>query len=137
MNKNNEETNVSNDEIVERDYLSAVIEQEEALVYYEIENIYKDNKKKEYKNKLKLKKDPPVLTIKDNHDNEVFFLLTEKMTDELIDSLKEVKKAYLGFSGPSDIYKPKELKEKIEYYVKKNFLKIFLPILVIIIVLLF
>lgn len=120
-----------NDKIVEQDYLSSLIEQDERLVYYEIENIYVDSKKRRYKNRLKLRKNPPVLIVRDDYDNEASFYLTENLTEELINTLNQVQRAYYGFDGPSDLDIPDKFIDKIGYYAKNNPFKLLLPILVI------
>lgn len=136
-NQNNEEVKENekikeNDKVLEKDYLSSLIEQEERLVYYEIENIYKNDKDRTYKNKIALKREPPILIIKDDYGNEAEFYLTENFTDELIGALKEVKRAYLGFSGPVNINVPSKFIDKIKYYIKNNPIKIIMPIIIII-----
>lgn len=115
---------VENDTLIEREYLSSLLEQKDRLVYYHVENIYKDEKRRLYKNKLNLRKDPPVLVVRDDEENEVRFYLTENLTDELSETLKQVKRAYYGFSGPSDINMPKGFFNKVKYYIKNNPLKI-------------
>lgn len=111
-----------NDEIIQKDYLSSIIQQnkEDNLVYFEVENIYSNPNSRAYKNRFKMRKNPPILSIKDDKGQEVAFKLTENFVDELSNTLKEVKRAYYGFSGPSDIQKPQGLKNKIKYYMKKN-----------------
>lgn len=123
-----------NDTLIEKDYLSSLVEQEDRLVYYEVENIYRNSQSKAYKNKFNMRKDPPVLVVKDNYGNEAEFHLTENLTDELIHTLGEVKRGYLGFSGPIDLNRPTKLIDKIKYYFKKNPFKIAFPILLIIII---
>ena len=42
-----------NDEVIERDFLSSLVEQnDERVVYYEVENIYGKKKSKRYRNRL-------------------------------------------------------------------------------------
>lgn len=125
-----------NDKVVERDYLSSLIEQEDNnLVYYEVENIYKNENNRAYKNRLILKKNPPILVIKDIEDNEANFILTENLTDELIETLKEVKRAYSGFSGPSKLDRPKKFLDKFGYYAKENPIKVIVPFIIIVLLL--
>lgn len=127
----------ANDLIMEQDYLSSLIEQQERLVYYEVENIYSDMDKRKYKNKLQLKKDPPTLIIKDDFENEAIFYLTENLTDELINTLKEVKRAYHGFSGPEDLNLPDKFMDRMIFYAKNKPLKLALPIIIIILAIAF
>lgn len=62
------DNDVHNDEILEKDYLSILVSQEEdKALYYEIFNIYRTESKRDYKSKFALKKDPPVLSVKDNY----------------------------------------------------------------------
>lgn len=121
-----------NDSIVEQDYLSSLVQQEDRLVYYEVENIYQNAKKRTYKSKLKLRRHPPTLTVRDDLGNEAIFYLTENLTDELIETLKDVKKAYLGFSGPSKMGVPDKFTDKILYYMKENPIKTLFPVVAII-----
>lgn len=121
-----------NDRLVEKDYLSSFLEQQDRLVYYEIENIFKNSKTKAYKNRLILKKNPPVLVVKDDLENEARFILTENFTEDLIKSLKEVQRAYYGFSAPKEMDIPDKWSEKVFYFLKRNPLKIIIPIILII-----
>ena len=129
------DNNFHNDEILEKDYLSILVSQEEdKALYYEIFNIYRTESKKDYKSKFALKKDPPILSVKDNYGEEVEFTLTENFTRELISGLKEVERAYAGFSGPIDLDAPDKFLERVIYYFKKNPFKFIFPIVLIIVV---
>lgn len=121
-----------NDEILKKDYLSSLVDQKERIVYYEIENIYSNEENKRYKNKMQLKKSPPILIVKDDFGNEAIFYLTENLTDELTHTLKEVKRAYYGFDGPIDMNVPDRFVEKMIYYAKNKPLKLILPIIIVI-----
>lgn len=125
-----EEKLEDNDSIIEKGYLNSTIKQgngeEEGLIYYEVNNIYSNTRKRIYKNKYKLRKEPPVLTVKDGEDNIVEFELTENLTNELIGTLNEVKRAYYGFSGPTDINAPDKFIDKVKYYISKNPFKLIL-----------
>ena len=121
-----------NDEILKKDYLSSLVDQKERIVYYEIENIYSNEENKRYKNKMQLKKKPPILIVKDDFGNEAIFYLTENLTDELTHTLKEVKRAYYGFDGPIDMNVPDRFVEKMIYYAKNKPLKLILPIIIVI-----
>lgn len=123
-----------NDELIDKDYLSALVNQQDRMVYYEIENLYQDTAKQRFKNRLKMRKDPPVLIVRDDFGNEVKFYLTENLTDELSKTLKQVKRAYLGFSGPSDEDAPKDFLGKVKHYVKKNPLKIIVTVFLILLI---
>lgn len=108
-----------NDFIVSNDEISAVVSQSENLIYFEIEDIYSNPKKKAFRNRFKMRKNPPTLSLKDNKGQEVKILLTENLTEELIQSLTQVKRAYYGFYGPAK----KEKQNAIEF-VKENKIKI-------------
>lgn len=123
-----------NDELIDKDYLSALVNQQDRMVYYEIENLYQDTVKQRFKNRLKMRKDPPVLIVRDDFGNEVKFYLTENLTDELSTTLKQVKRAYLGFSGPSDEDAPKDFFGKVKHYMKKNPLKIIVTVFLILLI---
>lgn len=113
-----------NDELIEKDYLSSLINQKDRMVYYEVENIYNNPQKKTFQNRFKMRKNPPILVIKDDVGNEAKFFLTENLTDELSETLRQVKRAYYGFHKPSDMYVPEKFHEKIRYYIKNNPFKI-------------
>lgn len=113
-----------NDELIEKDYLNSLINQKDRMIYYEVENIYSNPEKKIFQNRLKMRRNPPTLTIKDDLGNSAKFTLTENLTDELSETLKQVKRAYYGFHKPSDMYVPERFVDKIRYYVKKNPFKI-------------
>lgn len=119
-----------NDSILEKAYLSGLIQQEEKEIFFEVENIYYNPEKRLFKNRLKLRKDPPVLVIRDSEGIEVEFKLTENLTDELTETLKQVKRAYYGFSSPSDIHVPSKTSEKIIYLIKKNKVKLIVTIFI-------
>lgn len=125
-----------NDSVLEKDFLSSLIEQnsDNKIVYYEVENIYSNKNKRRYKNRYKLRSNPPILIIKDDSGNEASFVLTENLTDELSDTLKQVKKAYLGFSGPENLDIPDSFLGKIGYYARNNPTKILFPIIVIFVI---
>lgn len=119
-----------NDELIEKDYLSSLVSQDDRLVYYEVENIYSNPKNNAFKNRLKMRRDPPVLVVKDDFGNEAKFYLTENLTDELSETLRQVKRAYHGFNNPSDINMPKKFVDRVKYYVKNNPLKILASIFI-------
>lgn len=131
----NEQISDSNDEIVVQDYLSSLVEQKDRIVYYEVENIYSDMDARKYRGKSQLKKDPPTLIIKDDLDNEVVFYLTENFTNELVDTLAEVKRAYYGFSGPVDLELPDNFVDRLIYYAKNKPMRLALPLIVVILIL--
>lgn len=124
-----------NDEILEKDYLSSLVSQDDRLIYYEVENIYNDPKKKVFRNRLKMRRDPPVLVIRDDFENEAKFYLTENLTDELSETLRQVKRAYYGFNNPSDIHMPEKFIDKIKYFIKKNPFKVLSTILLLLFIL--
>ena len=107
-----------NDSVVSNDEISAVVSQSENIIYFEIENIYSNPKKKAFRNRFKMRKNPPTLSLKDNKGQEVKILLTENLTEELMQSLTQVKRAYYGFYGPAK----KEKQNAIEF-IKENKIK--------------
>lgn len=124
-----------NDELVEKDYLSALINQDDRLIYYEVENIYHDPQKRVFRNRFKMRKDPPVLVVRDDFGNEAKFYLTENLTDELSETLRQVKRAYYGFNGPSDLNMPEKFIDKVKYYVKNNIFKLSVTVFMILFIL--
>lgn len=125
-----------NDRIIEQDYLSSLLDQGDRLLYYEVENIYRNYSSRLYKNRLGLKKDPPILKMEDDLGNEAQFYLTENFVDELSETLKQVQRAYYGYSGPEDLRKPDKFIDRIGYYAKKHPVKVLLPILIIVFIIL-
>lgn len=121
---NDNEDEVANDKIITQDYLSSLIEQDDIILHFEVENIYKNDKTREYKSKRELKNSPPELVIRDDSDNEVYFSLTENFNDELISALKEVERAYLGFNKPLDKNIPNNFIDRVVFYIKNNPLKL-------------
>ena len=93
----------SNDKILDSDVNYSVVEQdEEKLLSYTIDGLYKNLNTKKFNPRRTLEKEPPTLTIKDSEGGEVVFNLTENFTDELLFSLKEVKHAYNGYKYTTD-----------------------------------
>lgn len=125
-----------NDKIIETDYLSSLLEQDDRLLYFEVENIYRSHGNKSYRNRLSLKRNPPILKVKDDAGNEAEFNLTENFVDELSDTLKQVKRAYHGYGGPRDLDIPDNFLDRIVYNVKKQPLKLLLPIIILVIIIL-
>lgn len=113
-----------NDELIEKDYLNVLVNQKDRMIYYEVENIYNNPNKRTFQNRFKMRRNPPSLVIKDDMGNEAKFNLTENLTDELSETLRQVKRAYYGFHKPSDINVPEKLHDKIRYYIKNNPFKI-------------
>lgn len=115
-----------NDEIIEREEFSSVVKQNKTgkIVFFQVLNIYSNANAKRFRNRYSMRKNPPVLLIQDDEEQEVQIILTENLVDELGLTIKDVKRAYYGFSGPSDIKAPKGKKEKIKYYLNKNKFKI-------------
>lgn len=122
----------SSDKIIEEDPLGAVFEQDNRVVYFEIENVYKGDGKT-FKGKNALKKSPPVLVFRDNIGNEAEFILTEELNRKLIRSLQQMERAYAGFSRPKDEKAPDGLFSKIKYYIKKHPIKVIIPIALIVV----
>lgn len=108
-----------NDKQIVKEDVSGIVEQEEKIVYYEIENIFKNPESKAYRSRLRMWKNPPVLVIKDSDDNQVQFALTENLTNDLIESLNEVQRAYYGFAEPERKDLPDKFTERIAVYFKE------------------
>lgn len=126
-----------NDKLIEKDYLSSLVEQEDRMIFYEVENIYKNYSSRRYRNKFNLRKDPPILVMRDDLGNEAEFMMTENLVKEMESTIKEIRRAYLGYSGPEDLLMPDELIDKVKYYTKNNPLKVLFPIALITFIVLF
>ena len=74
-----------------------LVSQEDDMLAFSIEGVYKDDKQSKYITGRKLKENPPVLKISSGTGEEVQFLLTKDFTRLLSKSLEEVNKAYSGY----------------------------------------
>lgn len=128
-----EEEARANDKVIASEYLSSMIEQDDTLIYFEVDNIYKNNKNLDFRSRRSMRKDPPVLTIQDDANNLASFYLTEKLNDELIAILKQVDRAYLGFGEPKKEDVPDKLIDKIGYYARNNPIKVIIPLILIVV----
>lgn len=88
---------LDNDKIEEESALMGIVSQEDDMLAFSIEGVYKDDKQSKYITGRKLKENPPVLKISSGTGEEVQFLLTKDFTRLLSKSLEEVNKAYLGY----------------------------------------
>ena len=88
---------LDNDKIEEESALMGIVSQEDDMLAFSIEGVYKDDKQSKYITGRKLKENPPVLKISSGTGEEVQFLLTKDFTRLLSKSLKEVNKAYSGY----------------------------------------
>lgn len=123
-----------NDKVVESDYLSSLIEQEDRMIFYEVENIYRNYSSRRYRNKFSMRKDPPKLIMEDDLGNIAEFNMTENFVDELEGTIKEIRRAYLGYSEPEDINIPEGFVDRIKYYAKNKPIKILFPIFITIVI---
>lgn len=88
---------LDNDKIEEESALMGIVSQEDDMLAFSIEGVYKDDKQSKYITGRKLKENPPVLKISSGTGEEVQFLLTKDFTRLLSKSLEEVNKAYSGY----------------------------------------
>ena len=88
---------LDNDKIEEELALMGIVSQEDDMLAFSIEGVYKDDKQSKYITGRKLKENPPVLKISSGTGEEVQFLLTKDFTRLLSKSLEEVNKAYSGY----------------------------------------
>lgn len=132
------EKSESNDKVLESANLAALISQseDENLIYYKVEGLFKDEQQKSYRSKMSLRRKPPVLEIKDMNDNTVRFLLTENLVAQLTNSLEDVQKAYYGYvpKKKKDPITLRELPTRIMTYAQENPLKVAITLLAIIVV---
>lgn len=122
------------DKILDKDYLSSLISQEDRLLSFEILNIYKSNNNEKFKSKLELKNNPPILLIKDNIGNEVTITLSSQLTSELLRTLNQVERAHAGLRYPKESDPERTIFDKILLYFKENSIKSILTIAIIVIV---
>lgn len=110
---------IENDKILENSVDWALVEQgNQKLLSYFITGLYKDEKKEVYNTRRTLKKNPPVLTMKDSGDNKVEFVLTKEFSRELMNSLTDVNRAYSGYRYNTS-YAEKPIKEIIKEFPDK------------------
>lgn len=88
---------LDNDKIEEESTLMGIVSQENDMLAFSIEGVYKDDKQSKYITGRKLKENPPVLKISSGTGEEVQFILTKDFTRLLSKSLEEVNKAYSGY----------------------------------------
>ena len=106
---------ISNDKILDSEINYTVVEQEdETLLSYTIDGLYKNIDTKKFNARSKLEKEPPILTIKDSNGGEVRFTLTEYFTEDLLFSLKEVNHAYNGYKYTTDKKRALPILEQIK-----------------------
>lgn len=92
-------TEESNDKEIDRSEDRGLIEQNQSVVAWRIENLY-DTDGKMFSPRV-LKSNPPSLIVSDGEDNEVAFLLTKNLTMHLNGAFSQVYHAYYGISTKS------------------------------------
>lgn len=88
-----------NDKEIDRSEDRGLIEQNQSVVAWRIENLY-DTDGKMFSPRV-LKSNPPSLIVSDGEDNEVAFLLTKNLTMHLNGAFSQVYHAYYGISTKS------------------------------------
>lgn len=114
-----------NDKILEQASVATLIEQDEDenLIFYNIKGLHRNKDEKAYKNRLTMRRNPPILEIKDSDENEVSFLLTENLVKTLQDSLGEVERAYNGYAKKETKVKKESIGDKLtklKLFMKDN-----------------
>ena len=84
-------------------------------IKYYIEDLYQDEEKKEFKNKIVLKSKPPKLIVSNEKGEYVIFELNKEQTEDLIKKLKLVNRAHHGLS-PKETAPIKSFADLIERY---------------------
>lgn len=92
-------TEESNDKEIDRSEDRGLIEQNQSVVVWRIENLH-DTDGKIFSPRA-LKANPPTLIISDGEDNEVTFLLTKNLAMHLNGAFSQVYHAYYGISTKS------------------------------------
>lgn len=88
---------IKNDNIEDSTSLMGIVSQDNDMLAFSIEGVYKDEKQTKYITGKRLKDNPPVLKIRSGKGDEVQFLLTKEFSKLLSKSLNEVNKAYAGY----------------------------------------
>ena len=84
---------IKNDNIEDSSSLMGIVSQDNDMLAFSIEGVYKDEKQTKYVTGKRLKDNPPVLKIRSGKGDEVQFLLSKLLSK----SLNEVNKAYAGY----------------------------------------
>lgn len=128
---------IENDKIEDESSVMAIVSQNDDMLAFSIDGLYKDDKHKKYKTGKALKENPPILRVSSGKGDEVQFLLTKEFSRHLYSALNEVNKAYAGYVYVTkDDDKPKL--EKLKSYIKEKTITAvfsFISILIIIYVL--
>ena len=89
---------IENDKIEDESSVMAIVSQNDDMLAFSIDGLYKDDKHKKYKTGKALKENPPILRVSSGKGDEVQFLLTKEFSRHLYSALNEVNKAYLAMS---------------------------------------
>jgi len=110
---------IENDKIEDESSVMAIVSQNDDMLAFSIDGLYKDDKHKKYKIGKALKENPPILRVSSGKGDEVQFLLTKEFSRHLYSALNEVNKAYAGYVYVTkDEDKPKL--EKLKSYIKEK-----------------
>lgn len=110
---------IENDKIEDESSVMAIVSQNDDMLAFSIDGLYKDDKHKKYKTGKVLKENPPILRVSSGKGDEVQFLLTKEFSRHLYSALNEVNKAYAGYVYVTkDEDKPKL--EKLKSYIKEK-----------------
>lgn len=110
---------IENDKIEDESSVMAIVSQNDDMLAFSIDGLYKDDKHKKYKTGKALKENPPILRVSSGKGDEVQFLLTKEFSRHLYSALNEVNKAYAGYVYVTkDEDKPKL--EKLKSYIKEK-----------------
>lgn len=123
-----------NDEIINKEEMAAMVEQDDNVIVYEIRGLIKSDGLSYY-TRHELRDNPPELIITDKHNNEVVFKLTEELTKEMHRGLGLVNKVYHGYRKhtPEEL-REMEFSERIKYEFENRTVRFVITILSLLII---
>lgn len=110
---------IENDKIEDESSVMAIVSQNDDMLAFSIDGLYKDDKHKKYKTGKALKENPPILRVSSGKGDEVQFLLTKEFSRHLYSALNEVNKAYAGYVYVTKAEDKPKL-EKLKSYIKEK-----------------
>lgn len=111
---------IENDKIEDETSVMAIVSQNDDMLAFSIDGLYKDDKHKKYKTGKALKENPPILRVSSGKGDEVQFLLTKEFSRHLYSALNEVNKAYAGYIYVTKNDEDKSKWERFKSYIKEK-----------------
>lgn len=97
----------ANDSIIHEDEASVIVQQDEALVSWDIQGLYDEYGK--VRSKRSLRNNPPALVVSDSNGDTATFVLTKGLSATLAKHMENTNRAYYGIRPKSE----RSTKEKL------------------------